>query len=117
MSSRDDTREKRTKYETVLLSELRLGRLGKHHELVQKILRQLEQLPEGEAVKIPLASVNGLSKENLRSALVRAASTRAKPVSTYSDRDHLYVWSRTRGTAKYERKRKGTKAEPRVKLS
>lgn len=117
MSSRDDARDKRTKYETVSLSELRQGRLGKHHELVENILRQLAELPEGEAVKIPLASVNGLSKANLRSALMRAASTRAKFVSTYSDRHHLYVWSRTRGTAKYERKRKGTKAEPRSKLS
>ena len=60
MSSRDDARDKRTKYETVPLSELRQGRLGKHYELVQKISRQLEELPEGEAVKIPLASVNGL---------------------------------------------------------
>lgn len=106
MSRRDDARGERHKYESVSLSELRQGRLGKHHELVENILRHVKDLPEGKAVKIPLDSVNGLSKANLRSALVRAASSRAMPVSTYSDRDHFYVWSRTKGTAQYERKRK-----------
>ena len=106
MSSRDDARDKRPKYESVSLPELRQGRLGKHHELVENILRQLRDVPDGRAIKIPLNSVNGLSKANLRSALVRAASSRGTPVSTYSDTDNFYVWSRTRNTAKYERKRK-----------
>jgi hypothetical protein len=106
MSSRDDARDKRPKYESVSLPELRQGRLGKHHELVENILRQLRDVPDGRAIKIPLNSVNGLSKANLRSALVRAASSRGTPVSTYSDTDNFYVWSRTRNTAKYERNRK-----------
>jgi hypothetical protein len=110
MSSRDDARNKRPKYESVSLSELRQGRLGKHHQLVENILGQLRDLPEGRAVKISLDSLNGLSKANLRSALVRAASSRAMPVSTYSDSDNFYVWNRTRSTAQYERKRKGGKA-------
>jgi len=110
MSIRDDARDKRPKYESVSLPELRQGRLGKHHELVENILRQLRDLPEGRAIKIPLNTVNGLSKANLRSALVRAASSRGIPVSTYSDRDNFYVWSRTRSTAKYERKRNGGKS-------
>jgi hypothetical protein len=110
MSSRDDARGRRPKYESVWLSELRQGRLGKHHELVENILRQVRDLPEGRAIKIPLDTVNGLSKANLRAALVRAASSRGMTVSTYSDRDCFYVWSRTRDTAKYERKRKSAKA-------
>ena len=111
MTNRGDSGNKRPKYESVSLSELRQGRLGKHHELVENILRQLKDLPEGEAIKIPLDSVIGLTKANLRSALVRAASSRATPLSTYSDRDNFYVWNRTRSTAKYERKRKGLKTQ------
>jgi heme-degrading monooxygenase HmoA len=111
MSKRDDARSKRPKYETVSLSDLRQGRLGKHHELVENILKQVKALPEGQAIKIPLDSVNGLSKANLRSALTRAASSRAMPVSTYSDRDHFYAWNRTKETAQYERKRKSRKGQ------
>lgn len=106
VSSRNDRRDKQLKYETILLSKLRQGRLGKHHELVENILKQLQTLPEEQAIKIPLGSVNGLSKANLRSAIVRAASSRAIHVSTYSDSNNFYVWSRTRGTARYERKRR-----------
>ena len=106
MSSRNDRRDKQLKYETIPLSKLRQGRFGKHHELVETILKQLQALPEEEAIKIPLDSVNGLSKANLRSAIVRAASSRAIHVSTYSDGNNFYVWCRTRGTARYERKRR-----------
>ena len=109
MSKRDDAHSKRPKYESVSLSDLRQGRLGKHHELVENILKQVKGLPEGQAIKIPLDSVNGLSKANLRSALIRAASSRGMPVSTYSDRDHFYVWNRTKETAQYERNRKSPK--------
>jgi len=106
MSTRNYPRDKPPKYGSISLSELRQGRLGKHHELVENILKQLQALPEGQAIKIPLDSVNGLSKANLRSAIVRAASSRAMHVSTYSDSDDFYVWNRTRTTTRYERKRK-----------
>ena len=106
MRSRNEGSNKQPKYEIISLAEFRQGRLGKHHELVENILRQLQDLPDEQALKIPLDSVNGLSKANLRAAIVRAASARAMPVSTYSDHDTFYVWSRTRSTARYERKRK-----------
>jgi hypothetical protein len=110
MSSQKDARGKRQQYESVSLSELKQCRLGKHHALMENILKQVRALPEGQAIKIPLRSVNGLSKANLRSALVRAANSRAMPVSTYSDRDYFYVWSKTKRTAQYERKRKSPRA-------
>jgi len=106
MSSQKGKSDKQPRYESISLSELRQGRLGKHHELVENILRQLRALPEGQAIKIPLNSVNGLSRANLRSAIVRAASSRAIRVSTYSGSGDFYVWSRTRNTARYERKKK-----------
>jgi hypothetical protein len=106
MSSHNPDRDKQPKYETVSLSELRQGRLGKHHELVDNILRDLQALPEGKAIKIPLNSLNGLSKANLRSAIMRGTNSRAMRVATYSDASNFYVWRKTRSTARYERKKK-----------
>jgi hypothetical protein len=105
MRSRNEGSNKQPKYEIISLAEFRQGRLGKHHELVENILRQLQDLPGEQALKIPLDSVDGVSKANLRSAIVRAAVSRAMHVSTYSDSDNFYVWNRTKGTARYERKR------------
>ena len=80
--------------------------MGKHHQLVENILRQLQALQDQQAIKIPLDSVKDLSKANLRSAVVRGATTRSMHISTYSDSDNFYVWKKTRSTARYERKRK-----------
>lgn len=99
-------RDKRHKYERISLSDLRQGRLGKHHKLLEHILKELAALPEGQALKIPLNSLSGVSKVNLRSAITRATASRAMQVSTYSDSGHFYVWNRTSSSAPYERKQK-----------
>jgi hypothetical protein len=111
MSVPKNDRDKPPSYESVSLSQLRQGRLGKHHELMENILRQLQALPEGEAIKIPLDDLDGLPKANLRSAIMRAAGSREMHVSTYSDSNSLYVWNRTKRTAQYERTRKRLKGE------
>jgi hypothetical protein len=108
MSSHNRDGDEQPKYQTVSLSELRQGRLGKHHELIENILRHLQALPEGEAIKIPLNSLNGISKANLRSAIMRGTNSRAMQVATYSDGSNFYVWRKTRSTAQYERKKKKT---------
>lgn len=111
MSIRKHDRDERPSYETISLSELRQGRVGKHRELVENVLKQLRALPEGEAIKIPLASVNGLSKANLRSAIMRAALSQEMRLSTYSDSNCFYVWRKTKSTARYERTRKQLKGK------
>jgi hypothetical protein len=93
------------RFQTVSLSDLRQGRSGKHHKLIENILTELEILPEGHAIKIPLNSVK-LTKANLRAAIVRAANSRGIPVATYSDDNTFYLWPRTKETAEYERKRR-----------
>jgi hypothetical protein len=67
------------------------GRDGKHKDIVTRLLSDIDQLPAGRALKIPL---NGLpdTKENVRSALNRASRQRGIEVSTSSDGDFLYVW-------------------------
>jgi len=68
------------------------GRNGKHKEIVTKILSDLDQLPEGVAVRVPLANLEE-SKENVRSALNRAVHKSDRNVVTASDADFLYVWN------------------------
>ena len=49
------------------------GRNGKHKAIVTKILSDLDQLPKGAALKVPLAQLDQ-SKEKVRSALNRATA-------------------------------------------
>ena len=80
------------KYEQVSLDGLRKGRRGKHHDLMQGILQDLEHLPKGAALKIPLDGTDGVASANLRSALHRAASSRRIRVETSSDGKNFYIW-------------------------
>ena len=70
------------------------GRNGKHRAIVTKILSDLDQLPPGIAVKVPLAQLTD-SKENVRSALNRATRKGERNVATASDGTFLYVWTET----------------------
>jgi hypothetical protein len=67
------------------------GRDGKHKLIVTQLLSDIDQLPAGRALKIPLSELPD-TKENIRSALNRATRQRGIDVSTSSDGDHLYVW-------------------------
>jgi hypothetical protein len=68
------------------------SRNGKHKEIVTLILRDLDQLKEGAAIKVPLAEL-GDSKENVRSALNRATRKSKRNVATATDESFLYVWN------------------------
>ena len=68
------------------------GRKGKHKQVVTKILSDLDQLPAGVALKVPLAELTD-SKENVRSALNRAINQAGRNVTTASDANFLYVWN------------------------
>jgi hypothetical protein len=67
------------------------GRDGKHKRIVTRLLSDIDQLPSGRALKIPLSELPD-SKENIRSALNRATRQRGIEVSTSSDAESLYVW-------------------------
>jgi hypothetical protein len=80
------------KYERVSVASLGKGRRGKHHLLVQDILHELEALPKGSAIKIPLAETEGVTLANLRSAMHRATTSRRMRVETSSDEKNFYIW-------------------------
>lgn len=92
------------KFRRLLLSELRQGRRGKHHDLVGRIAGEIEALADGEALSIPLDGM-GISLANLRSAVTRAMTSRGVKIGTFSDGERIFVWRKTAGTARYERKR------------
>ena len=68
------------------------GRNGKHREIVSKILSDLDQMPAGTAIKVPLAELSE-SKEKVRSALNRAIHKGSRKVATASDATFLYIWN------------------------
>src|ERR1700688_4382481 len=79
-------------YERVILADIRRNRRGKHHDLVAGIFQDLESLPAGSAMKIPLAEVDGTTLANLRSAVHRASTSRGLGIETLSDEENFYIW-------------------------
>jgi hypothetical protein len=79
-------------FKTMAQLDVPQGRNGKHKQIVTKILTDLDRLPEGIALKVPLAELEE-SKENVRSALNRAIHKSRRNVATASDADFLYVWN------------------------
>ena len=79
-------------FKTMIQADVPQGRNGKHKLIVSTILRDLDQLKEGAALKVPLAEL-AESKEKVRSALNRATRKAGLKVQTASDGDFLYVWN------------------------
>jgi len=79
------------KFQAVLQHDVPKGRDGKHKKIVTLLLSDIEQLPHGTALKVPLEELPD-SKENVRSALNRATRNLGIEVATSSDAEHLYIW-------------------------
>lgn len=81
-----------THFKTMVQLDVPQGRNGKHILIVTAILKDLDRLKAGSALKVPLAELLE-SKEKVRSALNRATRKAGKEVSTASDANFLYVWN------------------------
>jgi len=79
-------------FKTMIQSEIPQGRNGKHKRIVTTILKDLDELKAGSALKIPLVEL-AESKEKVRSALNRASRKASRKVVTSSDEAFLYVWN------------------------
>jgi len=82
------------KYERVLVAGVKGHRRGKHHDLIGGIVDDLQSLPTGSAIKVPLDSTDGVTLANLRSALHRAAAALKLELETSSDDGHFYIWKK-----------------------
>lgn len=69
------------------------GRDGKHKQIVTRLLKDIGALKPGMALKIPLADLPD-SKENIRSALSRAAGQSQVDIATSSNDEFLYIWKK-----------------------
>jgi hypothetical protein len=78
-------------FESVLQVDVPKGREGKHKQIVTQLLSDIAQLAPGTALKVPLDQLPD-TKENIRSALSRAARLANINVATSSSEDFLYVW-------------------------
>jgi hypothetical protein len=79
-------------FKTMVQSDVPQGRNGKHKSIVTIILKDLDALKDGSAIKVPLAEL-AESKEKVRSALNRATRKAGRKVATATDASFLYVWN------------------------
>jgi hypothetical protein len=81
-------------FKTMVQTDVPQGRNGKHKLIVTAILKDLDNLQDGAAIKVPLSELEQ-SKEKVRSALNRATRKAGRKVATASDADFLYIWNQS----------------------
>jgi hypothetical protein len=86
------TRNAPMNFKTMAQLDVPQGRNGKHKQVVTTILSDLSQVPDGIALKVPLAAL-AESKEKVRSALNRATRKAGRNVATATDANFLYIWN------------------------
>jgi len=79
------------RFESVLQADVPKGREGKHKRIITALLEDIRKLKVGSALKVPLAELPD-SKENIRSALSRAAAQQGLNIATSSNEEFLYIW-------------------------
>ena len=79
------------RFASVSQADVPKGRDGKHKQIITQLLSDIAQLDLGSALKIPLSELPD-SKENIRSALSRAATQQRISIATSSNEEFLFVW-------------------------
>jgi len=85
-------RSSQDSFESIERSAVPTGRKSKHHEIVERILREVEALHGKRALKIPRSALGSVKIENLRAALSRASAKGTMELGTSADDDYFYVW-------------------------
>jgi hypothetical protein len=80
------------RFKTMVQADVPQGRNGKHKAIVSAILKDLDRLKDGAALKVPLAELSQ-TKEKVRSALNRATRKAGRNVATATDANFLYIWN------------------------
>jgi hypothetical protein len=79
-------------FKTTAVANVPTGRKGKHHDIVIAILKDLDGLQQGMALKIPIAELPD-TIVNVRSALNRETRKLGKDVPTATDETYFYIWN------------------------
>jgi hypothetical protein len=93
MTTKDDKESLPAQFQSVLRADVPRGRDGKHKQIITRLLADIESLPQGAALKVPLLELPD-TKENIRSALSRAAHQKQIDLATSSNDEFLYIWKR-----------------------
>jgi hypothetical protein len=80
-----------TRFESMLQVDVPKGRDGKHKSIITRLLADIANLGDGAALKVPLSQLPD-TKENIRSALSRAARQANINLATSSNDKFLFVW-------------------------
>jgi hypothetical protein len=91
MADQEQSAPSSMRFTSVLQVDVPKGRDGKHKQIITQLLSDIAQLEPGSALKIPLTELPD-TKENIRSALSRAANQQHIGISTSSNDDFLFVW-------------------------
>ena len=91
MADNEQSAPSSMRFTSVLQTDVPKGRDGKHKQIITQLLSDIAQLEPGSALKIPLTELPD-TKENIRSALSRAANQKNIGISTSSNDDFLFVW-------------------------
>ena len=84
-------------FKSMQTADVPRGRIGKHKAIVARIISDLDQIPTGVALKIPLVQLAD-GKAKVRSALNRVTRKRGSGVvATASDEKFLYIWNEKKG--------------------
>lgn len=79
-------------FKAMVQADVPQGRNGKHKTIVTMMLKDLDSLRPGFALKVPLTEL-AESKEKVRAALNRATRKARRKVATTTDASFLYVWN------------------------
>lgn len=79
-------------FESIERSSVPTDRKSKHHQIVEKILREVDGLKTKRALRIPRSALGGVKIENIRAALSRASGKNKIELATSVDDDYFYVW-------------------------
>ena len=81
-----------TSFESIERSAVPTDRKSKHHEIVERILRDVSGLKGKRALRIPRSALGNVKIENIRAALSRASGKVDVELATSVDDDYFYVW-------------------------
>ncbi len=79
-------------FESISRSAVPTNRKSKHHQIVEKILRELDGLKTKRALRIPRSALGNAKIEHIRAALSRASAKNKTDLATSVDDNYFYVW-------------------------
>jgi hypothetical protein len=79
-------------FESIERSAVPTHRKSKHHQIIERILREVGGLKAKRALRIPRGALGDAKVEHIRAALSRASAKIDVVLATSVDDNYFYVW-------------------------